>query len=609
MKNDYDFGGWATRNNIQCSDGRTIMKDAFKQNDGQKVPLVWNHQHNDPSEVLGHALLENREDGVYAYCKFNNTESGQTAKSLVMNGDVDKLSIYANKLKSQMNNVIHGCIREVSLVLAGANPGAYIDSVIVHGEGAEAEEEVIIYNDGEISLSEDETDISEETPEDGEIEHSDDANKEKEDSTKMGEDEKKEKTVQDIIDTMNDEQKEAMYAIVGQALEDQANGNGDNADEEDGGEEDMKHNVFDNDNNDEVLQHSEIIAEAMADGKKYGSLRESFLQHAAINNIENLDKLFPDATELYKEPYMIEKDNSWVAKVMNAVKHTPFSRVKTTFGRMNEETARAKGYIKGNKKANIALSVLNRVTTPTTVYIKNEIDRDDVIDITDFDVVAWQKREMRKQLDKELALAMLLGDGRDVSDQNKINEQNIRPVVSDDAMYTIKYTVTKGKDYTQEGNSYSDNDSRTKGIIRAAIRSRKDYKGSGTPTFFTTEDVLTDMLLIEDQNGRRIYNNINDLATALRCKEIVTIPEMEAEAYKDIYGIIVNMADYTAGADKGGSVNMFDDFDIDYNQMKYLIETRMSGALTVPYSAIVLKKEASVSTPSDPGQSGTHAQG
>ena len=611
MNKDYDFGGWATRNNIQCSDGRTIMKDAFKQNDGQKVPLVWNHQHNDPSEVLGHALLENRDDGVYAYCKFNNTESGQTAKSLVMNGDVDKLSIYANKLKSQMNNVVHGCIREVSLVLAGANPGAYIDSVIVHGEGAEAEEEVIIYNDGEISLSDEEDNNSEETPDNEEkIEHSDDTNKEKEDSTKMGDEKKEEKTIKEIIDTMNEEQKNAMYAVVGQALEDKANGEeGDEADEEDGGEETMKHNVFDNDNNDEVLQHSEIIAEAMADGKKYGSLRESFLQHAAINNIENLDKLFPEATELYKEPYMIEKDNSWVAKVMNTVKHTPFSRVKTTFGRMNEETARAKGYIKGNKKANIALSVLNRVTTPTTVYIKNEIDRDDVVDITDFDVVAWQKREMRKQLDKELALAMLLGDGRDVSDQNKINEQNIRPVISDDAMYTIKYTVTKGKDYTQEGNSYSDNDSRTKGIIRAAIRSRKDYKGSGTPTFFTTEDVLTDMLLIEDQNGRRIYNNINDLATALRCKEIVTIPEMEAEAYKDIYGIIVNMADYTAGADKGGSVNMFDDFDIDYNQMKYLIETRMSGALTVPYSAIVLKKEASVSTPSDSEQGGTHAQG
>ena len=611
MNKDYDFGGWATRNNIQCSDGRTIMKDAFKQNDGQKVPLVWNHQHNDPNEVLGHALLENRDDGVYAYCKFNNTESGQTAKSLVMNGDVDKLSIYANKLKSQMNNVVHGCIREVRLVLAGANPGAYIDSVIVHGEGAEAEEEVIIYNDGEISLSDEEDNNSEETPDNEEkIEHSDDTNKEKEDSTKMGDEKKEEKTIKEIIDTMNEEQKNAMYAVVGQALEDKANGEeGDEADEEDGGEETMKHNVFDNDNNDEVLQHSEIIAEAMADGKKYGSLRESFLQHAAINNIENLDKLFPEATELYKEPYMIEKDNSWVAKVMNTVKHTPFSRVKTTFGRMNEETARAKGYIKGNKKANIALSVLNRVTTPTTVYIKNEIDRDDVVDITDFDVVAWQKREMRKQLDKELALAMLLGDGRDVSDQNKINEQNIRPVISDDAMYTIKYTVTKGKDYTQEGNSYSDNDSRTKGIIRAAIRSRKDYKGSGTPTFFTTEDVLTDMLLIEDQNGRRIYNSINDLAIALRCKEIVTIPEMEAEAYKDIYAVIVNMADYTAGADKGGSVNMFDDFDIDYNQMKYLIETRMSGALTVPYSAIVLKKEASVSTPSESGQGKTNAEG
>lgn len=630
MKNDYDFSGWATKNNIQCSDGRTIMKDAFKQNDGQKVPLVWNHQHNDPSEILGHALLENRADGVYAYCKFNDTESGQTAKALVKNGDIDKLSIYANKLKSQMNNVIHGCIREVSLVLAGANPGAYIESVMVHGEGAEAEEEVVIYNDEQIETSEESDKESEndEKNQNGKIEHSDDAdakNNEKEDKADM-EDEKKEKTVQEVIDTMNEEQKQAMYAVVGQALEDQANNNGDDEEnDEDGGEEKMKHNVFDNDNNDEVLQHSEIMAEAIRDAKKYGSMRDSVLAHAeeagltdaqtnrAINNITKwdgtgsaIDLLFPEATELYREPRMIEKDNSWVAKVMNAVKHTPFSRVKTTFGRMNEETARAKGYIKGNKKANIALSVLNRVTTPTTVYIKNEIDRDDVIDITDFDVVAWQKREMRKQLDKELALAMLLGDGRDVSDANKINEQNIRPVISDDDMYAIKYTVTKGKDYTQEGNSYSDNDSRTKGIIRAAIRARKDYKGSGTPTFFTTEDVVTDMLLIEDQNGRRIYNSIQELATALRCKEIVTIPEMEAEAYKDVYAVIVNMNDYTAGADKGGSVNMFDDFDIDYNQMKYLIETRMSGALTVPYSAIVLKKEATTSTP---GGTETNPQG
>lgn len=618
MKDNYDFGGWATRNNIQCSDGRTIMKDAFKQNDGQKVPLVWNHQHNDPNEVLGHALLENRADGVYAYCKFNDTESGKTAKSLVLNGDVDKLSIYANKLKTQMNNVMHGCIREVSLVLAGANPGAYIDSVVVHGEGAEAEEEVVIYNDEQIEVTDESSEQNNEENQNEKIEHSDDTNKdEKEDKPNMEDENKKEeKTIKDVFDTLNDEQKEAVYAMVGQALEDKANQDNDGEDKEnkeDGGNETMKHNVFEKENNDEVLQHSEIMADAIRDAKKYGSMRDSVLAHAeeaglteaqtnrAINNITNWDGtangiglLFPEATELYREPRMIEKDNSWVAKVMNAAKHTPFSRVKTTFGRMNEETARAKGYIKGNKKANIALSVLNRVTTPTTVYIKNEIDRDDVIDITDFDVVAWQKREMRKQLDKELALAMLLGDGRDVSDANKINEQNIRPVISDDDMYTIKYTVTKGKDYTQEGNSYSDNDSRTKGIIRAAIRARKDYKGSGTPTFFTTEDVVTDMLLIEDQNGRRIYNSISELATALRCKEIVTIPEMEAEAYADVYGVIVNMNDYTAGADKGGAVNMFDDFDIDYNQMKYLIETRMSGALTVPYSAIVLKKEKKV---------------
>lgn len=611
MKTDYDFGGWATRNNIKCSDGRTILKDAFKQNDGQKVPLVWNHQHDDVNEVLGHALLENRAEGVYAYCKFNNTESGQTAKALVMNGDVDKLSIYANKLKTQMNNVMHGCIREVSLVLAGANPGAYIDSVVVHGEGADVEEEGVIYTDEALELSHSEgEDTGTEENQNGNSEEQDnkesnkdsdkepEKNNKKEDSN-MNKDKENlehndnEPTVEEIFNGMTDDQKNAVYAIVGQAVAD-ATGEGDeNNDEEnkDNGGENMKHNVFDNDtNNDEVLQHSEILGDALADAKKYGSLRESILEHAAINNITDIDKLFPDATELYKEPKMIEKDNSWVAKVMNGVKHTPFSRVKTTFGRMTEPEARAKGYVKGNKKTDVKMAVLNRVTTPTTVYIKNEIDRDDVIDITDFDVVAWQKREMRKQLDKELALAMLLGDGRNVSDANKINEQNIRPIIKDDDLYTIKYTITEGRDYKQATNSQSNNDSFTKGIIRGAVRSRKDYKGSGTPTFFTTEDYLTDMLLIEDQNGRRIYESIAALALALRVDEIVTIPEMEAEAYKDIIGVIVNMADYTAGADKGGAVSMFDDFDIDYNQMKYLIETRMSGALTVPYSAIVLKK-------------------
>ena len=613
MNKDYDFGGWATKNNIKCSDGRTILKDAFKQNDGQKVPLVWNHQHNDPSEVLGHALLENREEGVYAYSKFNNTESGQTAKSLVTNGDVDKLSIYANKLKTHMNNVMHGCIREVSLVLAGANPGAFIDTVISHGEGAEAEEEGIIYTDEHIET----------------IEHSDDESYKKgktnmEDENKKVDEEKKdennEKTIQEVFETLNEEQKNAVYAIVGQALEhsddseddseddskDESEDDSENKDNDsedssennnDEGEEDMKHNVFDNDkNNDEVLQHSEILASAIQDAKKYGSLKESVIEHAAINNITDIGKLFPDATALNKEPIMIEKDQTWVGKIINTIKHTPFSRVKVTMGKMTEPQARAKGYIKGNKKTNIQMAALNRIVTPTTVYIKNEIDRDDVIDITDFDVVAWQKREMRKELDKELALAALLGDGRDISDNDKINEQNIIPIIKDVDTFTIKYTITEGVDYKQANNSASNNDSFTKGIIRAAIRSRKEYKGSGSPTFFTTEDYLTDMLLIEDQNGRRIYESLAQLALALRVKEIVTIPEMEQEAYKDIVGVIVNMADYTMGADKGGSVNMFDDFDIDYNQMKYLMETRCSGALTVPYSAIVLKKAGASNT-------------
>ena len=628
MKTDYDFGGWATRNNIKCSDGRTILKDAFKQNDGQKVPLVWNHQHDDVNEVLGHALLENRAEGVYAYCKFNNTESGQTAKALVANGDVDKLSIYANKLKTHMNNVMHGCIREVSLVLAGANPGAYIDSVVVHGEGADVEEEGVIYTDEALELShsegedtgtedsnaenstnseENQNGNSEEDVGEGAKESNKDSDKEPEKDNKkedsdMNEDKEKDlehndegKTVQEVFDGMTDEQKNAVYAIVGQAVAD-ATGEDDednNEENDDNGGENMKHNVFDNDtNNDEVLQHSEILGDALADAKKYGSLRESVIEHAAINNITDIGKLFPDATALNKEPIMIEKDQTWVGKVMNSIKHTPFSRVKVTMGKMTEPQARAKGYIKGNKKVNIQMQALNRVVTPTTVYIKNEIDRDDVIDITDFDVVAWQKREMRKELDKELALAALLGDGREVTDNDKINEQNIVPIVKDVETFTIQYTITEGRDYKQTGNSASDNDSFTKGIVRAALRSRKEYKGSGTPTFFTTEDYLTDMLLIEDQNGRRIYESIAALALALRVKEIVTVPEMEQEAYANIVGVIVNMADYTMGADKGGSINMFDDFDIDYNQMKYLMETRCSGALTVPYSAIVLKKTA-----------------
>ena len=592
---DYDFGGWATRNNIECSDGRTIMKDAFIDNDGQKVPLVWNHQHNHPDEVLGHAVLENREEGVYAWCKFNQTESGQTAKALVVNGDVDKLSIYANRLKSNKNQVIHGCIREVSLVLAGANPGAYIDSVVMHGDGADAEEEVVIHTGETISVDIEQSEEGGEKVEDNaakveENNVNNEAEEAKVDESK-GEDEMKhseennEKTVQDVFNTLTEEQKTVVYAIIGQAIEDAENG-----DDENEGEDNMKHNVFDNDTHEDTLVHADIVANAIADAKRYGSMRESFMEHAAINNIEDMELLFPDAHPLNYEPKMIEEDNSWVAKVMRDVKHSPFSRVKATFGRLTEPEARAKGYIKGSKKTNIKMAVLNRVTTPTTVYIKNEIDRDDVIDITDFDVVAWQKKEMRKQLDKELALAMLLGDGRDPSLPEKINELNIRPVLNDDEMYTIQYVITEGRDYKITGDSYSENDSIAKGIVRGAIKSRKGYKGSGKPTFYTTEDCLNDLLLIEDQNGRVIYESIDKLATAMRVKEIVTIPEMEK--YTDIFGIIVNMNDYTAGADKGGSVAMFDDFDIDYNQMKYLMETRMSGALTQPYSAIVLRKTA-----------------
>ena len=636
---EYDFSGWATKNNIKCSDGRTIMPNAFKDDDGQKVPLVWNHQHNDPAEILGHALLENRAEGVYAYCKFNDTESGQNAKKLVVNGDIDRLSIYANKLKSHMNNVTHGCIREVSLVLAGANPGAFIDSVITHSEDGDDEEEGIIYTDEDLEIKVD-NDVKDDENEDLDIveaeeviDDTDEESDESKDNTEGNEDSEEvehsdEETVEDVFNTLNedqqavayvligaasegkdlssdvefkvtvqnmmeslnDQQKEAVYALVGAASE--GNSNNEKNKDNEGEDSSMKHNVFENEEKNDTLVHSEIVADALADAKKYGSMRESFLEHAAANNIQNIDYLFPEAKELNTPPVVIKDNEEWVNVIMNSVRRSPFSRVKTTFAKMDENTARAKGYIKGKMKADIALSLLKRVTTPTTVYIKNTMDRDDVIDITDFDVVAWLKGEMRGQLNKELALAMLLGDGRNVSDDNKINEQNIRPIVSDDNLYTIKYEIKSGRDYKNTGNSASDNDSLYKGIIRGAIKSRKEYKGSGKPTFFTTEDILTDLLLIEDQNGRVIYDSIEKLATAMRVSKIVTVPEMESRT--DIYGIIVNFNDYTAGADKGGHVGMFDDFDIDYNQMKYLMETRMSGALTVPYSAIVLKKESTV---------------
>ena len=572
----FDFSGWATKANLKCSDGRTIMKDAFKHNDGQTVPLVWNHQHNDPNEVLGHALLENRDEGVYAYCTFNDTESGKTAKLLVQHGDVNALSIYANQLKQKMSNVLHGNIREVSLVLAGANPGASIDSIIMHGE--ESDEEAIIYTGEEITLA-----------------HSSDAKDSegtaKEDN-KMADDIKKtdgEETVADVFNTLSEKQKTVVYAMIGQALEDAGVTDDDDEDYEDEmghseGDDYMKRNVFDNDEQqDDVLSHA-AMETIIGDAKRFGSLKESFLAHADEYGIEQIDYLFPEAKTLNNPPEFIKRDTGWVSTVMGAVHHTPFSRIKSVFANITEDEARAKGYIKGNLKKEEVFSLLKRTTTPTTIYKKQKLDRDDVIDITDFDVVAWLKSEMRVMLDEEIARAILIGDGRLSSSDDKINESNIRPVVSDSELYTIRQKVSVPANATD--------DDKAKAMIKSAVKARKNYKGSGNPTFYTTEDWLTNALLLEDTQGHRLYKNDADVAAAMRVSKIVTVPVMEGVKGPeggDLIGIIVNLADYNVGADKGGAVNMFDDFDIDYNQQKYLIETRCSGALVKPYSAIELE--------------------
>lgn len=568
----YDFSGWCTRSNLKCADGRTIMEDAFKDNDGQVVPLVWNHQHNDPLNVLGHALLENRKGGMYSYCTFNDTESGQAAKQLVEHGDVKALSIYANQLKQQPNgNVFHGAIREVSLVLAGANPGAYIDSIIKHD--ADSEEEAIIYTGEDITLihAEEEVDPAEEAPKD---------NKQKEGDKPM----ENEKTVQDVWDTLTEEQKTVVYAMIGQALEDAEN---DNEDSE-GDEEGMKHNVFENDDQTNTLSHDAMNA-IIGDAKRYGSLKESFLAHAGDYGIDNIDFLFPEAQNINGTPEFIKRDTGWVSKVMGAVHHTPFSRIKSQFADLREDEARAKGYLKGNLKKEEVFSLLKRTTTPTTVYKKQKLDRDDVVDITDFDVVAWLKAEMRMMLDEELARAFLIGDGRLASSDDKINESNIRPVAYDDDLYCVKAQVSVAKG--------ADSATKAKEFINTVIRSRKNYKGSGNPVLYTTEDVVTDILLLEDTLGHKLYKSVEEVATALRVKEIVTVEVMEGIKGKkggDLMGIIVNLNDYNVGADKGGAINMFDDFDIDYNQQKYLIETRCSGALVKPFSAIAVELDEAV---------------
>ena len=573
MNKDYDFSGWATKNNLLCSDGRTILKDAFKNDDGVTVPLVWNHQHNDPSNILGHALLENRDEGVYAYCKFNDSEPGKNAKLLVEHGDVSALSIYANQLKQQGGNVLHGAIREVSLVLAGANPGAFIDSVISHSE--DIDDEAIIYTGENICLAHAEKQMEETTKVMEE-------KKEMAPETKT-EEPKKEKTVQDVFDTLNEEQKKVVYALIGQVIEEAENKSSKEIETKDieGGKKEMKHNVFENDkeNQENVLQHSDIEA-IFADAKRYGSLKDSVLQHG----ITNIDYLFPEDKNVTATPEFIKRDMGWVEKVMKSVHHTPFSRIRSTFANITEEDARAKGYIKGKLKKDEVFSLLKRSTTPTTVYKKQKLDRDDAVDITDFDVVAWLKSEMRMMLDEELARAFLIGDGRISSSDDKINEQNIRPIYNDDDLYTVKAVIEVSQTATAE--------EKTKAFIKSVIKNRKEYKGTGSPTLYTTEDVVSDCLLLEDANGRFIYDNIDKLKNVLRVADIVTVPVMEGAKGKnqgDLLAILVNLADYNVGADKGGAVNMFDDFDIDYNAQKYLIETRCSGALVKPYSAIAFE--------------------
>ena len=610
QKKTYDFSGYATKVGIKCSDGRTILQDAFAHCDGKKVPLVYQHLHNDPKNVLGHAVLENRPDGVYAYCSLNNTEAGKTAKALVQHGDISALSIYANSLVQKSSNVIHGVIREVSLVLSGANPEAYIDNLAFeHSDGSITTDEseaficagAIIHDGIEIPEVSDTQDSSEES-----ISHADDK-KDPEDQ----------KTVGEVFDTLNEEQKTVVYTMIAQALETQ-----DDEDEDEDedvkhsnikGDETMKKNIFDKDSagtevrglsradlraifNDArqsqstlknaFLAHGyESISDALADYEH----QDEVLAHAATYGIDNIGYLFPDARTTTNTPQFIKRDTEWVSKVFGAAKHVPFSRIKTVLADITADEARARGYIKGKEKADEVITLLKRTTDPQTVYKKQKLDRDDIIDITDFDVVVWLRMEMRMMLEEEIARAQLVGDGRLSSSDDKIKEDKIRPIATDDAIYTIEIQIPETATTAQ--------------MIDEIIKGRKQYKGTGTPAFYTTPDVNGDMLLLKDTTGRRLYNTEADLAAGIRAREIIEVPVMENKVVvltpatvsetglqKRLVGISVNMTDYSLGADKGGSISMFDDFDIDFNQFKYLIETRCSGALTMPHSAIAYWK-------------------
>lgn len=592
MTKKYDFSGWATKNDIECSDGRTIRRNAFKGNDGQVVPLVWAHMHNDPANVLGHALLENRDEGVYAYCSLNDTERGRMAKTQVEHGDIRSLSIYANKLEQSGGDVLHGSIREVSLVLAGANPGASIEYPILEHSGEEIYDEAIIKS-GEASF---------------ELYHEETKEKEEEmPDPKQNENTNNDKSIQDVIDSMTDEQKEVMYYMVGEALEDNGEGGEDMAqsafdDEEE--EYEMKHNVFDVDERQSnYLSHADMET-IFNDAKRCGSLREAVSEHmengvlahaVPMDGMEgpspdtaeqtygfrDPDMLFPEYKSMNNPPEWIKRDTTWVSEVMSKAHHTPFSRIKSVFADITEDDARARGYMKGKLKKEEIFTLLKRKTDPQTIYKKQKLDRDDIIDITDFDVVSWIRAEMRVMLDEEIARAILIGDGRSPASDDHISEEHVRPIATDKPLFSVPITVPGG-------------DKLAKNFINESIRGRKFYKGSGNPVLFTTADLHTEMLLIEDELGHKLYKSDTELATALRVSKIIEVEVMEGHKINNnnLLGIIVNMSDYNIGADKGGEINMFDDFDIDYNQMKYLIETRISGALTKPYSALILTEGA-----------------
>ena len=587
---DYDCSGWATKANVRCYDGLVIAQDAFKECSGKVVPMVYNHDHANVDNVIGHCLLENRPGGVYCYAKFNDTDTGKTARQCVESGDLSAFSIFANGLKKVGSTVKHGFIREVSLVLAGCNPGALIDEVVKHSADEDYEGgEAFIYNEDGLSLThgmdpegnplEDLT----HSADSGDAVTDDEATQEE---AKMADEKNEGKTLEQVYNSMTDEQKECCHALVGLALEEQEGGDNDDGEEDDT----VKQNVFDKDTNATVLKHSiEEINNVVKTAKSHGTMKAAF-EDAGMDSdelahrIDNIDWLFPEDHLLDTTPRIIDKPDDWVSVVMGAVHHIPFSRFKSMFADLTEEDARAKGYIKGNFKKEEVFGLLRRSTSPTTVYKKQKLDRDDVIDITSFDVVAWLKQEMRLKLNRELALAYLLGDGRLAASEDKIDENCIRPVFNDSDLFTIKVQC-KTTGLTTVEDKY-------KALIKQILRSRKEYRGSGTPTLFTTEDALTEMLLLEDGIGHPLYADEAALARKLRVKNIVTIPEMEGRKGAkggDLVCLIVNLADYTVGADKGGAVSMFDDFDIDFNAQKYLIETRCSGALTTPFSAMAVE--------------------